>query len=111
MKKFCASLSEHVKNIIHFVKKKMIPLTNEELNSHEDARVCYICRKYFLKKLAEDINNRKVRDHCHYTRKYRGAVHSISNLKFNVPNEIPAVFHNGSKYDYHYIIKQLANEF
>ena len=26
-------------------------------------------------------------------------------------NEIPAVFHNGSNYDYHFIIKELANEF
>ena len=28
-----------------------------------------------------------------------------------MPNEIPAVFHNGSNYDYHFIIKELANEF
>ena len=26
-------------------------------------------------------------------------------------NEIPAVFHNGSNYDYHFIIKELVNEF
>ena len=32
-------------------------------------------------------------------------------LRFNVPNEIPAVFHNGSNYDYHFIIKKLVNEF
>ena len=43
--------------------------------------------------------------------KYRDAVHSICDLKFNVSNEIPVVFHNGSKYDYHFIIKELANEF
>ena len=28
-----------------------------------------------------------------------------------MPNEIPAVFHNGSNYDHHFIIKELANEF
>ena len=28
-----------------------------------------------------------------------------------MPNEIPAVFHKGSIYDYHFIIKELANEF
>ena len=44
-------------------------------------------------------------------KKYKGAVHSICNLKFNLPNEIPVVFHNGSNYDYHFIIKELANEF
>ena len=89
----------------------MILLTNRELKSHEDGRVCYICRKYFLKKLAEDINHRKVGDRCHYMGKYRGAVDSICNLKFNVPNEIPVVFHNDSKYNNHFIIKNLANEF
>ena len=28
-----------------------------------------------------------------------------------MPNEFPVVFHNGSNYDYHFIIKELANEF
>ena len=47
-------------------------------------------------------------DNCHYADKYRGAAHSICNLKFNVPNEIPVVFH-GSNYEYHFIIKELVN--
>ena len=55
----------------------MIPLTNQELKSNEYARVCYICGKYFLKKPAEDMNHRKVRDNYHYTGKYWGSVHSI----------------------------------
>ena len=67
----------------------MLPLTKEELKSHEDAKLCYICGKRILKKFAKDKNYRKVRDHCHYTGKYRSAAHSICNLKFNVPNEIP----------------------
>ena len=54
---------------------------------------------------------RKVRDHCHYTAEYRGVVHSICNLKYSVPKKIPIVFHNGSNYDYHFIIKELAEEF
>ena len=53
----------------------------------------------------------EVRDHCHYTGKYRGAAHSICNLRYKIPKEIPVVFHNGSTYDYHFIIKQLAREF
>ena len=28
-----------------------------------------------------------------------------------MPNEIPVVFHRGSTYDYHFIIKKLGNEF
>ena len=53
----------------------------------------------------------KFRDHCHYTGKLRGAAHSICNLRYKRPKEIPVVFHNGSTYDYHFIIKQLAKEF
>ena len=53
----------------------------------------------------------KVRDHCHYTGKYRGAAHSNYNLNYKIPKEIPVVFHNGSTYDYHFIIKQLGRKF
>ena len=89
----------------------MSPLTKEVSKSHQDAKVCYICGKRVLQKFAHNKNYRKVRHHCHYTGKYRGAAHSICNLKFNVPNEIPALFHNGSDYDYHFVIKELANDF
>ena len=100
MKKFCTSFKRTRKKYNYFKKKKMLPLTKEELKSHQDAKVCYICGKRILKKFAKDKNYRKVRDHCHYTSKYRGAAHSICNLKFN-----------GSNYDQHFIIKELANEF
>ena len=57
------------------------------------------------------IKYRTVRDHCHYTGKYRGAAHNICNLKYKTPQKITVVFHNGSTYDYHFIIKELAKEF
>ena len=44
-------------------------------------------------------------------RKYRGATHSICNLRYKTPKEIPIVFHNGSTYNYYFIIKELAKEF
>ena len=53
----------------------------------------------------------KVRYHCHYTGKFSGAAHSIRNLRYKTPNEIPIVFLNGSTYDYHFIINKLAKEF
>ena len=53
----------------------------------------------------------KVSDDCHYTGKYRGAAHNICNLRYKIPKEIPVVFHNGSTYDYHFIIKELVKEF
>ena len=32
-------------------------------------------------------------------------------MRYKVPKEIPVVFHNGSTYDYHFIIKESAKEF
>ena len=43
--------------------------------------------------------------------KVRGAAYSICNLNYKVPKEIPIKLHNGSTYDYHFIIKELAEEF
>ena len=49
------------------------------------------CENKYLK----DKTFCKVRDHCHYTSGYRGAAHSICNLKDS----------------YSFIIKELAEEF
>ena len=86
----------------------MIPLTTEDKIYHNKQKICYICKKEFNN---NDKKNYKVRDHCHYTGKYRGAAHNICNLRYKVPKEIPIVFHNGSIYDYHFIIKELVKEF
>ena len=70
-----------------------------------------ICRKQFLKQFVNDKKYQKVRDHYHFTGKYRGAAHNICNLRFNVPNETPVVFHSRSNHDYHFIVKELGNKF
>ena len=96
MKRFCKDLKEHATKIINCEKKVMVPLTKEE-------KVCYICKKEFI--------NDKVRDHCHYTGKYRGAAHNTCNLRYKIPKNIPVIFHNGSTYDYHFIIRELVKQF
>ena len=70
----------------------------------------YICKKTF----STDYNNKKchkTNDHCQDTGKDRGAAHDICNLRSKIPKEIRIVFHNGSTYDYHFIIKELTEEF
>ena len=86
-------------------------LTKEQQESNKNAKICYICKEKFENKYLKDKKYRKVRDHCHYIGQYRGAVHSICNLKYSAPKKIPKVFHNVSNYDYHFIIKELAEEF
>ena len=56
------------------------------------------------------IKYRKVTNHCHYTNEYKRDAHSICNLKHSVPREITVIFHSGSNYDCHYIIKELAEK-
>ena len=88
----------------------MIPLTKKEEKKYNKEKVCHICKKRFS---TDDSNKKyhKARDLCHYTGKYRGAAHDIFNLRYKVPKEIPVELHNGSTYDYHFIIKELAEEF
>ena len=52
--------------------------------------------------------NLKVRDNCHYTGIYRGATHSLCNLRYKIPSYIPAVFHNLSGYDAHLFVRELV---
>ena len=117
MERFCKDLKEHAMKIIHYEKKEMIPLTDEENVSYEKQKVCYICKKEFntdennKDEFSTDENDKnkfksyhKVRDHSHYTGNFRGAAHSICNLRYKTPKRIPVVFHNDSKYDCHFIL-------
>ena len=71
-------------------------------------KVCYIWKKVFR---TDDDKYYKIKDHCYYTGKYIGTAHVVCGKKYKTPKEIPVVFHNGSAYDYHFIIKELAKEF
>ena len=109
LKKFCQDLRKQAKSIVDYEKKEMIKLTQEEQYKHDCfLLIAFLCKKTFF----EDAKNNyiKVRDHCHYTGKYRGAAHKICNLMYNTSREIPVIFHNGSSYDYHFIIKRLEEE-
>ena len=112
-KNLCLDLREHVTKIINHEKREMIPLTKKEEKRHNKQKVCHICKKGFS---AHDNNvalNKKyfkVKDNCHYTGECRGAAHSICNLRYKTPKEIPIVLQNSSTYDYHFIIKVLAEE-
>ena len=85
---------------------------NDTINKRrkENTQKVYVCKKEFS---TDDDNKKyyKVREHCHYTGRYRGATHDICNLRYKTPKEITVVFHNISTYDYHFIIKELAEAF
>ena len=85
-----------------FPEKPMEPLTSKQIKAHFEAKVCHICLEGIK------IKDRKVRDHCHYNGKYRGATHCNCNLQYKIPGHIPVIFHNLSGYDVHLFIRELS---
>ena len=101
--KFCEAIIAEAKRLYKSAPKKpMDKLTKEQTVEFVTAKECHICFKKFSPK------DRKVRDHCHYTGKYRGAAHSSCNLRYRIPNYIPVIFYNLAGYDAHLFIKELA---
>ena len=77
----------------------------KERKQYEKETRCWICKGEFND---DDDKNKKVKDHCHVTGRYRGAAHNLCNLKYRKPNFTPVVFHNLSGYDSHLFIKNLG---
>ena len=95
-------LEEDIKIITSMPEKKMIFKIQEQIQYEKETK-CWICNGKF-----DDDKNYKVREHCHFTGRYRGAAHNLCNLKYRKPNFTPVVFHNLSGYDSHLFIKNLG---
>ena len=109
MEKFVEWIEEDVKEIANIPDVEMI-FGPDELNQFNDATECWICKGEFDDTVDEKgyKKNEKVKDHCHYTGRFRGAAHNSCNLKYKKPNFIPVIFHNLSGYDSHLFIKNLG---
>ena len=61
-------------------------LTDEENKAYKKQKECYICKKGFN---TDDDNKKyhKVRGHCHYSEKYKGAAHNIYNRRYKTPKK------------------------
>ena len=96
---FIKWLEEDVKDIANIEPKEMI-FTEEDIKHFNKASDCWIC--------GEELGNDRVRDHCHFTGRYRGPAHNSCNLKYRKPKNISVFFHNLSGYDSHLFIKKLG---
>ena len=96
---FIKWLEEDVKAIANIKPKQMI-FTEEDRKQFNKASDCWICGEY--------LGNDRVRDHCHFTGRYRGPAHNSCNLKYRKPKSISVFFHNLSGYDSHLFIKKLG---
>ena len=96
---FIKWLEEDVKIIANLGNKPM-DITPEVEEQFKQASKCWICGNLL------NLQDR-VRDHCHFTGRYRGAAHNKCNLQYSKPNNISVFFHNLTGYDSHLIIKNL----
>ena len=112
IEQLCKKLKDHAMKIINYKEKEMIPLTYKENKSYEEQKAWSICEGKFCMDENDEYykNRKKVKDHCHYTGKFRGAAHSICSLRYKVPDNILIIIHNAS-YDTHFIINELAKQF
>ena len=102
---FIEYLEKDIKEIYNrFKKPKKMVMTWEDRMTYKKATHCHICEE----EIKDEDVYRKVRDHCHLTGKFRGAAHSICNLKYRLPKFYPVIFHNLSGYDSHLFIKNLG---
>jgi hypothetical protein len=102
-KKFVDMLEDETRDIYNRFKTPVpINMTSKDTNNYNISTQCYACGRKFTEK------DYKVRDHCHYTGKYRGAVHNSCNLRMRSPKFIPVLFHNLEGYDAHLFIRNLG---
>lgn len=101
-KVFVEKLEEITKQIYERFKVSVPMVFDEDARKlRESYNECYACNTSF--------NGDKVWDHCHYTGKYRGALHSKCNLRLKRTRTIPVFFHNLTGYDCHLFVKRLAD--
>ena len=99
---FTRKLEDTAKHIYERFKNNVPMIFDDAARKLHNAQdTCYACGKTF--------KNDKVRDHCHYTGKYRRALHSKCNLMLKRNRTIPVFFHNLTGYDSHLFVKRLAD--
>jgi len=103
-KKFMEHMVDIGKNInkIYQTNVPMNKLTKREEKHFQKSKFCEKCLKNLKKN-----NLIKVRDHCHFTGKYRQCLCLQCNFMITTPSFVPIFFHNLS-YDSHFIIRNLA---
>jgi hypothetical protein len=82
--------------------ESMKELSEEEQILFEISEKCYICEKEYTK------DDPKVRDHDHLDGFFISAAHNSCNLKRRSQRLLKIFMHNGSRYDFHFLVKALS---
>ena len=113
MEKYCKKLREWVMKIVNYEMKKMIPLLiTKIIIMKSKTNVSYAIKDFVM---IMKVNILKIIE------KFMIIVTILVNIEVRLTvfaicvikqfKKIPVIFHNGSKYDWHLIIKELAKEF
>ena len=110
--------AEHFLNSLQRdLNERIMPIIekDEEMIWDDDAKDqfrtathCYICAKE-LDRETQTIS----RDHCHFTGRFRGAVHQDCNFEYKIKKEryeLPTIFHNLRGYDAHLIFQAVQQK-
>jgi len=105
---FWDSLREDIRNIDR-IYRNIAPMNEAEMfnliNNNNDI-FCHVCGY----RPPSDIPNPMVIDHCHLTGRVRGWACNECNINYQLPKFVPIIFHNGSHYDFKFIVSEIYTE-
>ena len=78
---FCKKIKELGTEIINYEKKQIIPLTDEGIKSYEKQKQCHTCEKWLFRNKKNRFKHIKIRNHGHYTAKFKEAPHRFLQFK------------------------------
>ena len=76
-------------------------MSEKKKEQFQSNNTCWICEKPI------DDDDKKVRDHCHVTEKFRSATRWSCNINLQLTKKVPVIFHNLRGYDSHLIFWEL----
>ena len=100
--KFCKDLKKKLKKVNHIINKIFVLYTKKNLV--QMMTIKSIIEREREREKERERERERERDHCHYTGKYRGICDNVYNLRYKNQKKISVVFHNGSTYNYHFVI-------
>ncbi|CAE7516477.1 unnamed protein product [Symbiodinium microadriaticum] len=79
-------------------------LTASQQTEFNTATTCLLCKRPFT----SDKSRKKVVHHRHGTGEYLGALCNACNLAVRRQKTVPVYFHNGGGYDFHFLVRAIA---
>ena len=106
--------ARQIRSEVYNIPVKDMELTDDDMEYHIHSDRCWICElpidsspTVTKDKKGEEKKNysmTKVRDHCHFTGRYRGPAHQKCNLLLRRLKFVPVIFHNLKGYDSHFLV-------